>query len=417
MAPWAVSNDPGDVDVEDARMAIEALMMPGTNRVNTHSGFRPGPGGANAGLVVANAPANGYVGVSAFQRFQQTGRSSSGGAYIQTAIGTTQVQILDIPADPSNPRNDLIVLQQNDRFYGDGDNLTRIRRVAGTPAPSPADPAVTGSTDYLILARVRVRAGAASILSTDITDLRPAGLYTVGLGGVLPVASKAARDTYAAYDGMTVWRGDRSWLEVYSESSPTGWMVQGTAVLANTADVATAGITPYNGQLVLFTSDFTLRRYDSGAAQWRRVGVQQIFAHRNAAAVTYADATAPTGTEVDVYTAPSIAVQPSWLYRVVARQSIVSLAGNSQEAELLVKDGATYVGRSETVPILVSAHWGRGVVDAIYATGGAQTTLALKMRIAWLSGPGLSSVSARSDSTRPQMLEVYDLGRPASVLV
>lgn len=78
-------------------------------------------------------------------------------------------------ADPTNPRRDLIVAKVQDQFYSGATNAWSLAVVAGTPAGSPADPAVPNNA--VTLARVAVAAGATSIVNANITDLRPyAGL-------------------------------------------------------------------------------------------------------------------------------------------------------------------------------------------------------------------------------------------------
>jgi hypothetical protein len=98
-------------------------------------------------------------------------------------------------ADPSNPRRDIVVAYV-DRAVKDTTNpnspgALKLLAVAGTPAGSPSDPsdgtiqtAVGASNPYIKLARVAVAAGATSIVSANITDLRnPAALAVAYLYG------------------------------------------------------------------------------------------------------------------------------------------------------------------------------------------------------------------------------------------
>lgn len=87
-------------------------------------------------------------------------------------------------ADPTNARKDLIVAKIRDAQYSGGANDFLIVVVTGTPAGSPADPAVPANA--LVLARVNVAAAAASITNANITDLRP---RAYALGGIDPTAS------------------------------------------------------------------------------------------------------------------------------------------------------------------------------------------------------------------------------------
>lgn len=77
---------------------------------------------------------------------------------------------LGISPDPSNPRKVLIVAQMTDEtFAGTGRNWALVA-IHGTPAASPAEPALPASA--LPLALVDVAAAAVSISNANITDRR-----------------------------------------------------------------------------------------------------------------------------------------------------------------------------------------------------------------------------------------------------
>lgn len=236
---WATqaSGPTGTLDVEDSRLAIAALAMPGSTRLKAKSGFRPGPG-TSPGLVTATGTPDGFVHVAPFQLLLQGGRASEPGTYLACLDAIKDINILSTAADPTNPRNDLIIAQQSDTFYSDANSNFVVKQVVGTPAGSPVDPTVTGSTDYVTLARVRVDAGVTTIVSAKITDLRTSGhaksltggLYTVALGGTLPVASQTERDAVAGvYPGLTAFRSDSKRHEIYES---TRWSPMPGALLA-----------------------------------------------------------------------------------------------------------------------------------------------------------------------------------------
>ena len=77
-------------------------------------------------------------------------------------------------ADPTNPRHDLLVLDMDTSTRPDTRRVSAMI-VTGTPAGTPADPALTQTeTHYqLALARAVVAAGATSIAARGITDLQP----------------------------------------------------------------------------------------------------------------------------------------------------------------------------------------------------------------------------------------------------
>ena len=73
-------------------------------------------------------------------------------------------------ADPSNPRIDLVCITVSDAAYSGSLNQVAINVVAGTPAGSPTVPSTP--TNSIALAQVAVAAGATSITSGNITDVR-----------------------------------------------------------------------------------------------------------------------------------------------------------------------------------------------------------------------------------------------------
>jgi len=73
-------------------------------------------------------------------------------------------------ADPSNPRIDLVCITVNDAAYSGSLNSVAINVVKGTAASSPTVPSTP--TNSIALAQVAVAAGATSISSGNITDVR-----------------------------------------------------------------------------------------------------------------------------------------------------------------------------------------------------------------------------------------------------
>lgn len=267
---WVQASGPtGMLDVEETRVGLGALLTPGSSGVVAKSGFRNGPG-TSPGSVFASGTPDAFVHVAPFQLMLQTSRAAVGGVYIMTLDAQFDVNILSTPADSVNPRNDLVIAQQSDTFYTDAVSTWTIRQVVGTPSGSPADPSVSGSTDYVTLARVRVNANATTITNANITDLRAGGhakslvggLNSVALGGLLPVASQAQRDALTGiYDGLHVYRQDRDWIEVYDGAA---FRVQGVARVTSFADLSAVS-NPATGQLAVNTADGTQYRYDGSA--------------------------------------------------------------------------------------------------------------------------------------------------------
>ena len=73
-------------------------------------------------------------------------------------------------ADATNPRIDLVCITVNDAAYSGSLNSVAINVVKGTAAGSPSVPSTP--TNSIALAQVAVAAGATSITSGNITDVR-----------------------------------------------------------------------------------------------------------------------------------------------------------------------------------------------------------------------------------------------------
>ncbi|MEC3977910.1 hypothetical protein [Amycolatopsis sp. H20-H5] len=248
---WAVMNGATRVvDAEDTRVGTGALWTPGATTGAARTGVVPGPN--DGGKVAATAPTPG--GTVTVQPFPAVVNASRGlGPYVATLDSVKSVPILDIPADPSNQRNDLIVAQQSDTYYNDATTSYVVRRVRGTAGQNPLDPPVTGSPDYVVLARVRVTAGAQQITDSMIDDLRPG--WTVAVGGIIPVTGRVQRDAIPnPFPGMSVYRRDKNWIET---RSLTAWRTPDLVKTSALADITD----PLTGQLALLTADNMLYRW------------------------------------------------------------------------------------------------------------------------------------------------------------
>ncbi|WP_414936614.1 hypothetical protein [Amycolatopsis sp. cmx-11-51] len=216
---WAVgSTERPLITTEDARLAVSALLTPGTSAVSARNGIRVGPG--DPGKVHQSTPtATGSVIVEAFQGAIRATRGL--GSYLATLDSPKTLDILAVPADPANDRYDLVLAQQSDEFYLDTATKFDVRISRGKASATPRDPIPSGSDDYFTLARVRVTAGATAVTDAMIDDLRPGRL--VAAGGILPVRDANERDAIAApYPGQFVIRLDNGVL--YRYDSALGWL-------------------------------------------------------------------------------------------------------------------------------------------------------------------------------------------------
>lgn len=94
---------------------------------------------------------------------------------------SSSVVSLAITPDPTNPRKVLILAEVIDSLFAGVTKEWRLRALHGTPAVSPLDPATPASA--LVLARINVTAADASIIDSQIDDLRP----RAQLGGLVQV--------------------------------------------------------------------------------------------------------------------------------------------------------------------------------------------------------------------------------------
>lgn len=343
------SGPTGVIDVEEARVGLGALVMPSVSALKAKSGFRPA-GGASPGLVTATGTPDGFVHVAPFQLLLQGGRATVPGVYAACADAIVDINILSTPADPTNPRDDLIVAQQSDTFYGDANSDFQVRHVVGTPSGTPADPAVSGSGDYITLARVRVDAAATTITSGKITDLRTGGhansltggLYSVALGGTLPVASQAQRDALTSlFAGMRVYRSDLKIDEVYDGAT---WKPVAGTLIGHYIQTSAQSV-PNNAQTALqfngtdlvdlyaahdpatnntrFTAPFAGRFSFSGLASYvaNATGVRDAVWRKNSGAVSGGHIQVPNNG------AGPVMVNAPVLQMTLAASDIVELSG------------------------------------------------------------------------------------------
>ena len=118
------------------------------------------------------------------------------GGYASTLSSSATLTVQT--ADPTNPRIDIVVANVVDNGNNTSSGLVQI--ITGSAAPSPSVPGAPANS--ITLARITVAAGATSITSAMITDVRP---FTTTAGGVL-VAAKGAVTGYPgqlAYDASS----------------------------------------------------------------------------------------------------------------------------------------------------------------------------------------------------------------------
>ncbi|RDG38478.1 hypothetical protein [Streptomyces corynorhini] len=183
----------------DTRLAPLGAMTP-TGRLTTRGGVLPGsPDGKYvlSGLYVYGQSAGMTATVASGRAVIHS--SEAAGSYPVAVTEYTQLLVDD--GDPANPRLDLVVLRVYDEAQDAGGRTeAALEIVRGTPAATPAAPAIPAAS--LALATIRVPAGASAgsggiDWSSAVADLRRT---TVAVGGILP--EEWARDIPGAYPGQ-----------------------------------------------------------------------------------------------------------------------------------------------------------------------------------------------------------------------
>lgn len=167
--------------------------------------------------VSQNGTPNMSVNVAAGQVYVLGTESANQGLYYGENRSTANLAIA--AADSTNARRDLVVARVKDAAYSGATNSFTLEVVTGTPAGSPADPTVPANC--WVLARVAVAAGATTVVTANITDLRTsytAQTRAAALGGVI-VATSGIPPTTNLYAGLPLWTTDTKSFYVYNGST------------------------------------------------------------------------------------------------------------------------------------------------------------------------------------------------------
>jgi hypothetical protein len=168
----------------------------------------PGVGGVGDLAVAQNGTPNMSVNVAAGDAFVAC-YNALDGVYHLFNDGTVNVAVTT--AHATLPRRDLVVLRVRDQEQTGASNDAAIVVLAGTPAASPADPAIPADGSYLVLARIAVGAAVTTIVNANLTDLRP---FAAALGA--PRICTSATRPSTPNQGDTIWETDTKTLLAYS---------------------------------------------------------------------------------------------------------------------------------------------------------------------------------------------------------
>lgn len=254
--PWSIQGQSHQAEIARSAQAgmLGAPLAAFTNAVAaTTAGGSHGVVGSGDLAVSQNGTPNMSVNVAAGRAFIRSGNASSIAAGTYAAMNDAVVNVAISAADPTNPRIDLVVLQVRDTNYGEAASDARLTVVTGTPAASPAVPALTAFPNALVLAQVAVGAAVSSILTANITDKRT---RATGLGGVLVCTSTTQPTGASLYDGLVIWLTDTKSMWVYNAALP--------------------GFVPFVGVWTNYTPTFTNVTGGTPAGRWQYLGAKTM---------------------------------------------------------------------------------------------------------------------------------------------
>jgi hypothetical protein len=185
-------------------MAVLFTQSGEPDRFGAREGVHPA---GSAGVTVSGMT----VTVQHLKAVVYPGLTTLSGPYIvQLQSGTHAVTA----ADATNPRKDIVALQIQDHDEdSSGQRRAQSVYVAGTPAPSPVEPALPANS--FRLATVDVPAGSTTPSLTYNAPL------TVAAGGIVPVRNDAELpgSSSGMYDGAARWKQDTNELQIHNGGS------------------------------------------------------------------------------------------------------------------------------------------------------------------------------------------------------
>lgn len=241
-------------------------------------------------------------------------------------------------SDPTNPRKDRVVAEVRDAAYSGAINDWRISVVQGTPAASPAEPAIPA--DCIELALINVPATATSINSGNIVDRRVvaaggSSLFltkTVGDGLYVPQpASPTALQFIRRNAGNTGWEyaaAGSSLLAktVYAPGTAVTYTASTTAntlTVLDTTNLTISFTAPASGAVLIRLTGFLANASGSVAATWGLVthGGTTLVAP---VALMTGGASSPTGVKSAAILVSGLTPGTTYTYDWVHSQSTTS---------------------------------------------------------------------------------------------
>lgn len=172
------------------------------------------------------------------------------------------------PADPSNPRIDIVGVRVRDTAYSEAADDVDIVAIKGDADPAPVEPALPAN--FLTLARVDVAAGAGSITNANITDRRVlwGAATAAGTPGVIQInAQSGAGYTLALTDtGKLVTLSNASAQNLTVPPNASVAFAIGAVIALQSIGAGIWTITPGGGVTVSATPGLKIRAQYSRAS-------------------------------------------------------------------------------------------------------------------------------------------------------
>ncbi len=230
------------------RLLLEALMAPPPAVVSGAGYGIVAPGDM---AVTQNGTPNMSVNVAAGKAFVDGTENANQGAYL--CVNDATVNLAISASSPTNPRKDLVVAKVQDAEWSGATNSWSLAVVTGTPAASPAEPAVPANA--IVLALVDVAANATSITNANITDRRR---RASALGGTV-VCTSTTRPT-TPLEGLEIFETDTKRLLVYTGGAWVQQALNFAPPACRIYDTSAASITTGGVEKVL---TFNSERFDT----------------------------------------------------------------------------------------------------------------------------------------------------------